>query len=130
MDTKLTDEPELNCTVGLDEIVCVNKTTATNNVAEELNICGGSSLETNLKRHTEVRRDGRLLKCEMCKKTFRYASRLREHEMIHSRKRPHECNVCKKKNAQFKSSTRHKVTHFGKRLHKCEICERRRFKET
>ncbi|XP_063876046.1 putative zinc finger protein 702 [Scylla paramamosain] len=60
--------------------------------------------------------------CQLCDKTFKYKSWLRQHTLTHSGVRDYECEECGKKFTAKFSLTRHNLTHSGVSNHECDEC--------
>lgn len=62
--------------------------------------------------------------CELCEKSFRSPSALRQHMRTHSVEKPFKCTVCGKGFSKSWSLTSHMQTHSSEWQYKCDICDK------
>lgn len=69
-------------------------------------------------------KEARMLKykCELCEKTFPFASGLRIHMMAHTGRLPYSCKTCGKRFAYLESVKLHMRVHTGERPFTCDVC--------
>ncbi|XP_021358218.1 zinc finger protein Xfin-like [Mizuhopecten yessoensis] len=77
-------------------------------------------LMTKSKKEKEAR--NLKYKCELCDKTFPFASGLRIHMMAHSGKLPYSCKTCGKRFPYLESLKSHMRVHTGERPFTCTVC--------
>ncbi|XP_049796188.1 zinc finger protein 665-like isoform X1 [Schistocerca nitens] len=61
-------------------------------------------------------------KCDVCSKSFAYASLLRTHSLVHSGVMSHKCDVCGKMFVSVDHLKNHKSVHSAAEKHKCDVC--------
>nr|CAD7423583.1 unnamed protein product [Timema monikensis] len=63
--------------------------------------------------------------CDVCFKSFRYASRLKLHMQTHSKERPELfCDLCSFSTLRKDSLSKHRKRHINENLYVCDICKR------
>ncbi|XP_052128500.1 zinc finger protein OZF [Frankliniella occidentalis] len=68
---------------------------------------------------------GGAFKCEVCEKSFAWASKLKRHKMYHSGEKPFSCDLCLMRFTQKGNLVVHVRTHTGEKPYKCDVCEMR-----
>ncbi|KAK9693563.1 Zinc finger, C2H2 type, partial [Popillia japonica] len=64
----------------------------------------------------------KLYSCNLCNKTYKFGSSLKDHMRTHSLERPYICSHCGKDFKQYASLTYHLRSHSDEQPYKCKIC--------
>ncbi|XP_055842587.1 zinc finger protein 91-like [Episyrphus balteatus] len=65
----------------------------------------------------------RRFQCEICEKSFKRNSHLKQHLLCHTKVKPYECTICHKKFGRTDNLRVHMSSH-GKKQFECDSCER------
>ncbi|XP_052125723.1 zinc finger protein with KRAB and SCAN domains 3-like, partial [Frankliniella occidentalis] len=68
---------------------------------------------------------GGAFKCEVCGKSFAWASHLKRHRMSHTGEKPFSCELCPMRFTEKGDLVKHVRTHTGEKPYKCDICKMR-----
>ena len=82
------------------------------------------------KQKAPVLKEKPAIKCEICRKNFKWKSQLNYHMRCHTSEKEFKCPFCNKGLSQMSSLKRHLRVHSGEKPHQCEECGKRFLEKT
>ena len=64
------------------------------------------------------------IKCDICKKSFKYKSHFILHQRVHTGEKSFKCDYCDKSFSQKGNLTTHMLVHSGKKDFQCHVCHK------
>ncbi|CAH1994845.1 unnamed protein product [Acanthoscelides obtectus] len=84
--------------------------------------CGKNVI--HLQEHIRGTHGEKLLKCELCDKSFSSANRLSKHKLVHANVYKYECETCRKKYKTKFSLSVHQRSHADVKPFQCLVCSK------
>ncbi|XP_052132359.1 zinc finger protein 22-like, partial [Frankliniella occidentalis] len=86
---------------------------------------GSKSSTSGALQANSRRRTGGAFKCEVCEKSFAWASSLKTHKMFHTGEKPFGCDLCPMRFTLKGNLAAHVRKHTGEKPFNCDVCKMR-----